>query len=153
MQLDRPPPPFWPWRWKHLVGQAMRWARQAQRFLRKPLEPMIDKCKKSAVAAQGSKRKVKPKPTYSGECSHNHIKRTGNRHGSYAQCLDCKIKWRWNKELDGWEHFTAASSSSPLPLPSSATVLDHSWAPPSGHQGYADDQLPGPRPRDQRGRL
>ena len=66
--------------------------------------------------------------------SHNHIKRSGNRHGSYAQCLDCKIKWRWNKELDGWEHFTAASSSSPLPLPSSATVLDHSWAPASKRQ-------------------
>ena len=72
-----------------------------------------------------------PQDTTTGSCTHQHIKRSGNRHGSYAACMQCGRKWKWNQGMNGWEHFVAASRSSRLPPPSSQTVLDSSWAAPT----------------------
>ena len=40
------------------------------------------------------------------------------------QCMERKKKWKWTPRL---EYFVTASGSSPLPLPSSSTVVDGSW--------------------------
>ena len=53
-------------------------------------------------------------------CKHENIKRSGNQHGKYAQCLQCLRKFRWNQEAGQWEFnpLPESSRSSPLPAPS-----------------------------------
>ncbi|CAK8987891.1 unnamed protein product [Durusdinium trenchii] len=146
MHLDRPPPPPWLWRWRYLVKKVVGWARQAHRFLRLPQRSEETPLAAAKTKAKAMKAKFKPETTYlaTTDCEHQHVKRSGNRHGSYAQCLDCKIKWKWNPTLRGWEHFIAASSSSQLPPPSLGTVLDQSWTgSPTGYKNTSD-QLPLP---------
>ena len=85
------------------------------------------------MTATKSRARPKPKATPQvapAACAHRYITRSGNRHGSFAQCQECLTKWKWNPTHQGWVHFVAASSSSQLPLPSSATVLDDSWISP-----------------------
>ena len=72
----RPPPP-WIINWGILVSKAMIWAKQAQRFLRTPISlPMT-----TASTEPSTTRSQRP------PCQHKYIKRSGNRHGSFARCL------------------------------------------------------------------
>jgi hypothetical protein len=63
-------------------------------------------------------------PENPNRCSHNSIKRSGNRHGRYAQCLQCLRRFRWNQEAGQWEFnpLQESSRSSPLPAPSSSNT-------------------------------
>ena len=71
------PPPTWIINWRILVGKAMIWAKQAQRFLRTPISlPMT-----MASTEPSTTRSQRP------PCQHKYIKRSGNRHASFAQCL------------------------------------------------------------------
>ena len=46
-----------------------------------------------------------------GRLSHDHIKRSGNKRGSYAQCLDCNLKWKWKRALHrGIQFLTVATA-------------------------------------------
>ena len=57
-------------------------------------------------------------------CQHpaNMIQRSGNRHGRYARCRDCNMKWKWNGSKQDWDEQPFAKRSS-LPLPSSENSL------------------------------
>ena len=130
MQVDRPSPPQWLRSWRHLVKRTMEWARRAQRFLLTPLaisSTPSTACPKRKAKAKAAPAVLATTPPAGPACDHRHIKRSGNRHGSYAQCMECKKKWKWNPDRQGWEYFVTASGSSPLPLPSSSTVVDGSW--------------------------
>ena len=101
--------------------------------------------RKPKAKAKNQAKNTTPYVVSPTDCTHEHIKRSGNKHGSYAQCLQCLIKWKWNQASQGWEQFSVASSSSRLPLPSSATVLDHSWTGHrSGYPASSQEQLPLP---------
>lgn len=145
MQVDRPPPP-WLQNWRQLAMAALRASRIALR-LQRPTPKTRSTTRRPTSSAAKAKAAPKPSPkasTTPTQCQHRHIKRSGNRHGSYAQCLECLTKWKWNPTRQGWEHFVAASSSSQLPLPCSATVLDDSWNPPEEQQPltYATSSMP-----------
>ena len=123
------------------------YARQARRFMRAlPLREEVTTSTSSRTPQRSQTARGYTQDTnystitqapsqtdVSPECLHRHIKRSGNRRGSYAQCMECKVKWKWNAAHHGWEHFIAGSSSSRLPLPSPATVLDSSWRPAMQH--------------------
>ena len=64
------------------------------------------------------------------ECSHLHVKRSGNKYGRYAQGADCKVKWVWDNSSEKWVTWPSVPSSgksSSLPLPSSSNTVE---APP-----------------------
>lgn len=60
-------------------------------------------------------------PEHPNKCSHQDIKRYGNRHGRFAQCLKCSRKFKWNEVEERWEFnpLKESSQSSQLPVPSS----------------------------------
>lgn len=58
------------------------------------------------------------------DCSHPEWKRHGNIHGSFATCLLCHMKAKWNTEQGAWQSIgLAGSRRSSLPLPSSSSIL------------------------------
>ncbi|CAJ1438516.1 unnamed protein product [Effrenium voratum] len=60
-------------------------------------------------------------------CHHPAFHRYGNRHGSYAKCLQCSLRWRWGtrNNTQGWILDGLCSSSQRHP-PSPLTTLDGS---------------------------
>ena len=63
------------------------------------------------------------------DCSHPEWKRHGNIHGSFATCLLCHMKAKWNTEQGAWQSIgLAGSRRSSLPLPSSSSILSPSRA-------------------------
>ena len=111
------PPPIWMINWRNLVDKAMAWGRQAQRFLRTRMSLTM-----TTASAEPPTTGSRAPP-----CQHKYIQQSGNRHGSFARCLECKLLWKYDKENQGWVQHTGSSRSSPFPLPSSTTVLDNSW--------------------------
>ena len=61
-------------------------------------------------------------------CTHQEFRRYGNGRGSFAACVRCQARWRW--EETGWKLYGSSCKSS-LPLPSSSTTLDGSIPPMS----------------------
>ena len=145
MQVDRPPPP-WLQNWRQLAMAALRASRIALR-LQRPAPKTRSTTRRPTSSAAKAKLHQSPVQRHRPL---QHTANTGtsrgqeNRHGSYAQCLECLTKWKWNPTRQGWEHFVAASSSSQLPLPCSATVLDDSWNPPEELQPltYTTSSMP-----------
>ena len=153
---NRPLPPPWLQKWRHIVRTTIIWSRRAQRFLRTPITPSPSTATSSSIIPAGAYPKTRPTatrpsaPTASStetsayaltdpnnQCTRRYFRRSGNRHGKYAQCQECLRKWRWNSTHGGWEAFTPASRSSPLmPLPSSTNVLDSSW------RSHLQDDIP-----------
>ncbi len=69
----------------------------------------------------------------SRNCPHRQeaIKRSGNRHGRFAHCVDCNTKWKWvagdssTGEIEGWVVWQQQSQlQSQLPVPSPDTILE-----------------------------
>ena len=70
-----------------------------------------------------SRALAKPKPSKK-TCTHPSFRRYGNAHGRFTECLRCEAKFRWMQEQEGWvEYSPKSSSSSALPMPSSANIL------------------------------
>ena len=120
----RPPmptrPPTWLKRWRHLVMSF------------KLSEKYLVVCMMQAVKLRIRSREwlshqdplyMEEKnlllEKYQGPCTHDHIQRSGNRHGRFSKCLACGKKWRWSEDQQDpprqKEHW-------PLPLPSSSTA-------------------------------
>ena len=59
---------------------------------------------------------------YTGPCTHDQLKRYGNRHGRYSSCMNCGKKWAWNESRQQWDDYRPRKELSPLPLPSSSTA-------------------------------
>ena len=70
-----------------------------------------------------SRALAKPKPSKK-TCTHPSFRRYGNAHGRFTECLRCEAKFRWMQDQEGWvEYSPKSSSSSALPMPSSANIL------------------------------
>ena len=58
-------------------------------------------------------------------CTHPEFQRYGNAHGRYSRCKRCDLKFKWLPEHEAWvEYSPKSSSSSALPLPSAANILE-----------------------------
>ncbi|CAK9087481.1 unnamed protein product [Durusdinium trenchii] len=81
-------------------------------------------------------------------CTHPEFKRYGNAHGQFSQCKRCDQKFRWIPDQEAWAVYSPkSSSSSALPLPSSATILAPTdiakpKSRPSKHTAYKSKARP-----------
>jgi hypothetical protein len=66
-------------------------------------------------------------------CDHSNIKRYGNMHGRFAQCLECLVRFKWVNEewVRHSQRSAGSSSSSALPLPTAADTLRMPSSTPS----------------------
>ena len=86
MEIAPRSPPTWMINWRDLVGKAMHWARHAQRFLKTPMTLTSTTAWTAPPGTKGPKT----------SCQHRYIKRSGNRHGSFALCLECNLQWKYD---------------------------------------------------------
>lgn len=129
-----PPPPRWLQNWKRFLFCLL----QAEKFLIRCM------CQAVKLRLRTKAWLVHQDPMdmaqqamlmekLEGPCAHDHIQRSGNRHGRYSKCLVCGKKWRWNEDRQQWED-PPPSRRGPqqLPLPSSSTAArfeDPSFTP------------------------
>ena len=123
-------------RWQHLSRRLLQLAKVVFIHLRQAtrLGMMPEHLYQNYLE---DKEPQKPKPPTAAEmhqmrlqqtCTHQEFRRYGNGRGSFAMCIRCKARWRW--EETGWK-LHGSSCKSSLPLPSSSTTLDGSIPPPS----------------------
>ena len=83
-------------------------------------------------------------------CNHARCRRYRNIHGRFAECLECKTKWKWNEDNKMWvEHGRPGRSlrSQPLPLPSSSNTISSTPYPKSQMSSALAKAKPKSRPR------
>ena len=88
------------------------------------------------------------------KCRHENVKRSGNRHGSYAVCQNpaCNLKMRFDPDAKVWREFYSQSQRQ-LPHPSQAPIgpaLGSSSAPSHGYGATPKSSPPHPLPQPKR---
>ena len=152
--MNRQQPPSWLLAWNHLTYLLMNieliTLRHMAKMVRLGLMPrawltMADR--QAQLEQDNNLLKLKKDPLQDPQhCSHPEWKRHGNRHGSYATCVLCHFKVKWNPAMKAWEPHAGASSSqkSCLPLPSSSNTLPASAMRATSTKAKAKARVPDP---------
>ena len=122
--------PEWLSAWRTIILRVLylefNCLRQMARLVRLCLRPRswLTLAEEQELKEMHRKDLTRPKVSQK-HCTHPEFQRYGNAHGRYSRCKRCDLKFKWLPEHEAWvEYSPKSSSSSALPLPSAANILE-----------------------------
>lgn len=112
-------PPTWLYRWSFLASALLG-------FVKNLIIQMLKATKLGIFPRDWLSEAIPPHieaKVQVKDCPHTSVKRYGNLHGRFAQCVTCGLRMKWDPQAELWVHKPLQASSRSLPLSLTNTVV------------------------------